>query len=206
MNAIVAMSRNRVIGNCGELPWRIPEDFRWFKKVTFNGVIIMGRKTFEGLRKPLVGRVNIVLTRHPARLRQSTNPWLAGAAFGRAAHTLRGVLQPSLPQIPQTEVRLARGMESLKRAGVTAKAWLCGGAQVYEQFLPECSELYLSLIDRDVQGDATFPKFEHLFDLSEVLVECPDFRVLRYVRNNVASEVPGVRPRSRAQGLCVPHP
>lgn len=172
MKAIVAMSRNGVIGNCGGLPWRIPEDLRWFKKVTLNGVIVMGRKTFEGLRQPLVGRITYVLTRHPARLQNSSpNPRIAEVMIDST--------------VPRTEVRLTHDMEVLKHAGVADVAWLCGGAQVYEQFLPECSELYLSLIDRDVEGDARFPSFEHLFDFAEVLVEHPEFRVLQYVRNNV---------------------
>jgi dihydrofolate reductase len=57
------MSENRVIGNQGKIPWHIPEDFRWFKHKTMGGTLIMGRKTFESIGKPLPGRKTIVVTR-----------------------------------------------------------------------------------------------------------------------------------------------
>jgi dihydrofolate reductase len=63
MIGIVAMSENGVIGKAGTLPWKYPEDLKWFKTVTSGNVVIMGRKTFESLGKPLPNRVNIVLTR-----------------------------------------------------------------------------------------------------------------------------------------------
>lgn len=63
MKAIAAMSLNRVIGAGGKIPWHLPEDFRWFKQVTMGGTLIMGRKTFESIGRPLPGRVTIVLTR-----------------------------------------------------------------------------------------------------------------------------------------------
>lgn len=61
--AIAAMSENRVIGHAGRIPWRLPEDFRWFKQVTMGGVLVMGRKTFESIGRPLPGRETVVLTR-----------------------------------------------------------------------------------------------------------------------------------------------
>ena len=66
--AIAAMSLNRVIGAGGSIPWHLPEDFKWFKQQTVGKVILMGRKTFEGLGKALPNRKNIILTRHPRRL------------------------------------------------------------------------------------------------------------------------------------------
>lgn len=62
MRAIVAMAENRVIGASGDLPWHLPEDFRFFKKTTLGHPIVMGRKTYESLGKPLPGRKNILLT------------------------------------------------------------------------------------------------------------------------------------------------
>jgi dihydrofolate reductase len=62
MKAIAAMARNRVIGAGGKIPWHLPKDFRWFKKVTLGGVVVMGRKTFESLGKPLPGRRNVVIS------------------------------------------------------------------------------------------------------------------------------------------------
>jgi dihydrofolate reductase len=62
MKAIAAMARNRVIGDNGAIPWHLPEDFRWFKRMTLGGVVVMGRKTFESLGKPLPGRRNVVVS------------------------------------------------------------------------------------------------------------------------------------------------
>jgi dihydrofolate reductase len=63
LRAIAAMSLNRVIGKDGKIPWHIPEDFRWFKQTTLGQAVLMGRKTFESLGKPLPGRRNLVVTR-----------------------------------------------------------------------------------------------------------------------------------------------
>lgn len=62
MKAIAAMARNRVIGAGGKIPWHLPQDFRWFKRATLGGVVVMGRKTFESLGKPLPGRRNVVIS------------------------------------------------------------------------------------------------------------------------------------------------
>lgn len=61
--AIAAMSENRVIGNAGDMPWNLPEDFKWFKEKTMGGILIMGRKTYESIGKPLPGRETYVLSR-----------------------------------------------------------------------------------------------------------------------------------------------
>ncbi len=63
MKAIVAMSENRVIGNAGAIPWHLPEDFKFFKATTMGHAIVMGRKTFESIGKPLPSRENIILSR-----------------------------------------------------------------------------------------------------------------------------------------------
>src|SRR3954471_10540079 len=63
MNAIAAMSLNRVIGQGGHLPWHLPEEFRWFKQTTSGGVVLMGRKTFDSLGRPLPNRLNLVVSR-----------------------------------------------------------------------------------------------------------------------------------------------
>jgi dihydrofolate reductase len=196
MFAIAAMSKNRVIGNGNAIPWRIPDEMRWFRRKTLGSLVIMGRRTFETLPKPLDGRVNVVLTRHPARL--SVDPSFQDrfkqAVYGPAAHHLRAIEQLDLPKIPNSQVCLVRGIESLAKAGLTSRAWLCGGAQIYEQFLPLCSDLYLSVVNREVEGDALFPRFEHLFDLSGVVAEFPEFQVLHYVRNELHRDAePGGR-------------
>jgi hypothetical protein len=97
-------------------------------------------------------------------------------------------VQLTFPQIPYTKLCIVRGICSLQRAGLTRQAWLCGGGQLYEQLLSDCSELYLSIINREVHGDTFFPPFEHLFDLSGEVAEFADFKVLRYVRKELLSE------------------
>jgi dihydrofolate reductase len=179
MFAIAAMSKNRVIGNRGAIPWRIPDEFKWFRRKTLGSFLIMGRRTFESLPKPLDGRITIVLTRNPEKLRrdEETNGRFAEALTGAAAHRVADI-PPG-----HSEVRLVESLEPLEASGVADHAWLCGGAQLYAQYLSRCSELFLSVIDREVEGDAFFPPFEHLFDLAGVEAEFPEFRVLRYVRN-----------------------
>jgi dihydrofolate reductase len=61
--AIAAMAQNRVIGNSGQIPWHLPDDFKWFKRMTTGHILVMGRKTFESIGKPLPGRETIVLSR-----------------------------------------------------------------------------------------------------------------------------------------------
>ncbi|OHE77626.1 MAG: hypothetical protein A3F67_10155 [Verrucomicrobia bacterium RIFCSPHIGHO2_12_FULL_41_10] len=72
MKAIAAMAKNRVIGVEGTIPWHLPEDFRFFKQTTLGHPIVMGRKTYKSLGKPLPGRQNIVLTRSPLAIPEVT--------------------------------------------------------------------------------------------------------------------------------------
>ena len=59
------MSENRIIGNAGDIPWHLPEEFKWFKQATMGGVLVMGRKTYESIGQPLPGRETYVLSRQP---------------------------------------------------------------------------------------------------------------------------------------------
>jgi dihydrofolate reductase len=65
LQAIAAISENRAIGHRGKIPWQLPEDFAWFKYKTMGGTLIMGRKTFQSIGKPLPGRATVVLSRSP---------------------------------------------------------------------------------------------------------------------------------------------
>ena len=148
--AIAAMSLNRIIGAGNRIPWHLPDDFRWFKRMTTGHVIVMGRKTFESIGKPLPNRTTLVLTR-------SSTP-------------LPGVRTISeLGQVDARDPELA-GRE----------IFICGGAQLYELALPLCSDLYLTLVQREVEGDTFFPPFEHLFELTEQVLDNPEFKVLHY--------------------------
>jgi dihydrofolate reductase len=148
--AIAAMSLNRVIGNGNKIPWHLPEDFKWFKQVTMGQVLVMGRKTFESIGKPLPGRETVVLTR---------------GAWSHAG------------------VRTAANLDQLLRAPEEGRTvFIAGGAEIYRQALPLCCELLLTLVKREVEGDAFFPPFEEQFELVEKIRETTEFDILRYRR------------------------
>jgi dihydrofolate reductase len=152
VKAIAAMSLNRVIGAGNKIPWHLPEDFKWFKKMTTGQVIVMGRKTFESIGKPLPNRTTIVLT--------------------RSGTPISGVQTISdLSQLSPEHLELA-GRE----------LFICGGAQLYQLALPLCSDLYLTLVKREVQGDAFFPAFESQFELVEEVMDNPEYQILHYRR------------------------
>ncbi|HVU99876.1 MAG TPA: dihydrofolate reductase [Verrucomicrobiae bacterium] len=150
--AIAAMSLNRVIGRRNQIPWHLPEDFKWFKSVTIGHVIVMGRKTFESIGRPLPGRVNVVLTR-------GGQQWEGARTIGSLSE-----LQDGDPVFAGREI------------------FICGGARIYEIALPLCSDLYLTLVQREVEGDAFFPGFEEDFELSERLRDASEFSILHYKR------------------------
>jgi dihydrofolate reductase len=153
LKAIAAMSENRVIGNAGKIPWHLPEDFKWFKKMTTGQVVVMGRKTFESIGKPLPNRETIVLSR------------------GQFSHP---------------GVRAVASLEEIDTLGEHREIFICGGAQIYEKALPHCSDLYLTLVKRIVDGDTFFPAFEEQFELVEEIMDCPEFNILHY-RNKAQS-------------------
>jgi len=145
--AIAAMSFNRVIGAGNKIPWHLPEDFKWFKQLTTGNIIVMGRKTFESIGKPLPNRETIILSRS----------------------------QFSFPG-----VRTIKDLSEIDLKIETREVFICGGAQVYAQALPLCSDLYLTLVKREVEGDAFFPAFEDRFELVEEIRDTPEFKILHY--------------------------
>lgn len=183
--AIAAMSLNRVIGRDNQIPWHLPEDLRWFKQMTTGHVVVMGRRTFESLPKPLPGRRIIVLTRDPQRFIS------AHAAEPRGFREWPGVNEAG-------DLLVCRAFEDLDPSRFPSEVFVCGGAEIYRQALPRCADLYLTLVKREVPGDAFFPAFEGQFELRSILRDTPEFE-LRHYRNcelRPASEVAS-RPRSR---------
>lgn len=181
--AIAAMSLNRVIGAGNQIPWHLPEDFKWFKQMTTGNVVVMGRKTFEGLGKPLPNRVNVVLTRHPRNLRKTHPEMFNDSILGIRAQSLKRPFQFHLPKMaPQnkTEIRLETDLLKFDPNEFSTDVFICGGAQIYEQALPLCSDLYLTLVKREVEGDAFFPKFEDRFELAEEIRDTAEFKILHY--------------------------
>lgn len=132
---IVARTRNGVIGLNNAMPWHLPEDLRYFKRVTMNKPIIMGRNTWESLGKPLPGRDNIVVT-------HNTHYQAAGAQ-------VVGSLDAAL--------RLAAALATEKNS---EEIMIIGGAQIYRAALPMAQRAYITEIDADINGDAFFPMLE----------------------------------------------
>jgi dihydrofolate reductase len=141
------MSLNRVIGAGNRLPWHLPEDFQWFKRMTTGHIVVMGRKTFQSIGRPLPHRTTLVLSR-------------------------TGFVHPGVATIADlSEIDLARE---------TREVFICGGAQVYAQALPRCSDLYLTLVKQRVDGDTFFPPFEDRFEWVADLLDRPAFTIRHY--------------------------
>ena len=197
--AIAAMSLNRVIGAGGKIPWHLPEDFKWFKKLTTGHVVIMGRKTFESIGKPLPNRINIVLTRHPGILRRDFPEMFGNARIGRGKTEIKKPLQFRLPKVGEaeaTDLRLVKHFLKMNLASSPLDFFICGGEKVYQQALPLCSDIYLTLVKREVEGDAFFPPFEDKFKLVEELYDCDEFKILHYRNrglNDFTTETPGAQ-------------
>lgn len=127
------MARNRVIGRAGGLPWHLPADLKAFKTATLGKPVIMGRRTWVSIGKPLPGRLNIVVSRNPDLLAE-------GATVCRSL-----------------DAALAAAV-----AGGTGQAMIIGGASLYEQALPLAHEMRLTLVDADIAGDTFFPAYKQL--------------------------------------------
>jgi dihydrofolate reductase len=156
LHAIVAMSENRAIAYEGKMPWHLPLEYRWFKHKTMGGAMIMGRKTFEAIGKPLPGRTSFVLSRQ------------AAAIPGAKCYFDLEALTADLPK--------------------DQPSWVVGGAEIYHQFLPACTFLYLSRIKKTTPGDIFFPPFEDTYALNQVIHENDDFRVERWLRQGEGAE------------------
>lgn len=129
ISAIVAMARNRVIGVNNQIPWYLPADLRFFKKTTMGHHVIMGRRTFMSIGKPLPGRTNIVVSRNPFFLAEGI----------LVAHSL--------------EEALYMAMESGEK-----EAFVIGGGQLYLQAMSYLDKVYITRVDAEVAGDTYFPE------------------------------------------------
>ena len=132
---IVAADRNHVIGAGGDLAWRISDDLKWFKKVSIGKPVVMGRKTYDSIGRPLPGRDNIVITRN--------NDFAAAGAF--VARTIDTGL--SLARY----CALTRGVDEV---------CVIGGAEIYAQTLGQADRIYLTRVDAAVEGDVFFPALD----------------------------------------------
>jgi dihydrofolate reductase len=178
--AIAAMSENRVIGKQNTIPWHLPEDFKWFKKMTTGNVVVMGRKTFESLPKILPNRRKLILTRHPRQLAKKYPEVFGNFKEWRGGDNPTQPYQPFLNKLngsPNDDIRLFNTLELIDPNQFAQDVFICGGAQIYEQTLPRCSDLYLTRVKQVVEGDAFFPAFEHLFERIAIITDTPEFKI-----------------------------
>lgn len=128
VSCIVAVAENGVIGKNGTLPWRLSSDLKRFKEITTGHHIILGRKNYEDIGRPLPNRVNLVLSR-------KENLKIEGCEV-----------------FPSLEKALAFAKES----GET-ECFIIGGAEVYKQAMPFCKKLYLTSVETTIDGDVFMP-------------------------------------------------
>ncbi|UYM13935.1 dihydrofolate reductase [Endozoicomonas euniceicola] len=130
---IAAVAENNAIGINNKMPWYLPGDLRYFKAVTMGKPIIMGRKTFDSLRKPLPGRTNIVITRDADWYHEGV----------KVVHSLGDALTLA------EDIALINGNDEVM---------IIGGAQIYKQALDKADRLYLTRVYQSFEGDAFFPE------------------------------------------------
>ena len=142
---IVAVGKNGVIGSQGEIPWRLPSDFAHFKRTTLGKPLIMGRKTFESIGKPLPGRTNIIVTR-------------------RRDYRPEGAVVVS---------SLAEALENARRVAVAdgaTEVMIGGGGEIYREAMPQAERLYVTHVEAAPEGDAYFPDIDPLlWEVEQVL-------------------------------------
>jgi len=135
ISIIAAMNEDRVIGLDNRLPWHLPADLNYFKKVTMGKPILMGRKTYDSIGKPLPGRKNIVVTR------DKNFPGDNNANGLFVAHTID---------------------DALHLANNANEIFIIGGASFYKQMLAKANRLYLTLVfTNHIQGDSYFPEWKN---------------------------------------------
>lgn len=152
ISIVVAMGKNREIGNNNKLLWHLPNDLQHFKKLTMGKPVVMGRKTFESIGKPLPGRDNLVLT--------STNP------DSITEHSKNF----------KNKVKIFSDFNNLLKFLVLnydkTEIMIIGGGRVYQNFLPYAKKIYLTLVDAVFTADVFFPDLD-----SSLWQECAESRV-----------------------------
>jgi dihydrofolate reductase len=128
INLVVAASENNVIGKDNRLLWCLPNDMRFFKNITWAMPVIMGRKTYESLGKPLKGRTNIVITR-----KTGWNP---------AGVIVTDSIEQALKQAAKTDVK---------------QVYVIGGGEIYAQAMSIADRIYITRVHAELQGDTQFP-------------------------------------------------
>lgn len=130
---IVAISKNGIIGNKNSIPWHYPEELELFKKLTSNHIVIMGRKTFESIGKPLENRINIVIS---SKKYKNSNNIFYFNNIKSAKYFAKNIAKKQNKNI-----------------------FIIGGKQIYQFFLPLSNYMYISIIKKKFLGDTYFPVF-----------------------------------------------
>lgn len=130
ISLLFAMDRNHGIGYQNDLPWYIPEDLKYFKKVTMGHTIVMGRKTFDSIGKALPGRKNVILTRDQEYVAPENTVVI---------HSIDELLK-------------------LNHKNQDEEFFVIGGAEIFKQILPWTDKLYITFIDAEYNADTFFPK------------------------------------------------
>lgn len=134
---IVACARNGVIGRDGDLPWHLPEDLKHFMRSTKGCPVIMGRKTYESLDKPLPGRLNIVVSRSMG------DPEIEGVVI-----------------VGSLGAALRAASASIERGDQERPTWIAGGGTIYTQMMNDVDLIVRTLVACEVDGDAAFPALD----------------------------------------------
>ena len=139
ISAIAAIGKNNELGRGGKIPWHIPEDLAHFKQTTMGHPVIMGRKTFEslGIKKPLPGRLNIVITRNPDYRAEG-----AVVVFSVEDAIAEATKHSASPADKEQE-----------------EIFIIGGAEIFKLAMPLVGRLYLTVIDASFEADAFFPEY-----------------------------------------------
>ena len=138
LSIIVCMARNRVIGRAGGMPWRMPSDLKHFRSVTMGKPVIMGRKTFDSLGKPLPGRPHVVITRDAGQR-------------GR----IGGLI--SAARLPGGVVNSLTDAIALAETFASPEIIVAGGGEIFAQALPLATRVYQTVLAADIEGDTLFP-------------------------------------------------
>ncbi|MFM5598589.1 type 3 dihydrofolate reductase [Aeromonas veronii] len=131
ISMIAAMAHDRLIGKDNQMPWHLPADLAHFKRVTLGKPVLMGRKTFESIGRPLPGRRNLVISRNPD--------------YQAEGIEVVGSVEAALALLAGSSVE---------------ELMVIGGGHLYAEMLPSADCLYLTRIDLAVEGDTRFPAFD----------------------------------------------
>ena len=174
ISIVVATDSKRGIGKNGKLPWYIPEELKYFHKVTNSHPIIMGRKTFESIGRVLPGRTNIIITRSLV-IPQSISVILNDSE-GSLANASSNKLRDSSPakRVQNDKIIITNSLEEAiseaKKAPGSEEICIIGGGQIFEQALPMVDRLYITVVEGDFGADTFFPDYS---EFKKVVSEIP---------------------------------